>query len=92
MVEDSIKQATMELQKGNLIILFDDMLHNAGYLMGVADNVSAPNIDQMTKIAKGLTYVCMPEEKARKLELPLKRFRLMEERSVVLRDSSLLEI
>lgn len=71
MVEDSIKQATMELQKGNLIILFDDMLHNAGYLMGVAENVSAPNINQMTKIAKGLTYVCMPEEKARKLELPL---------------------
>lgn len=71
MVEDSMKQVLRELKDGKLVVLFDDMLHDTGYFMGIAENVSAPNINLMTKIAKGLTYVCMPEEKAQQLELPL---------------------
>lgn len=55
----------------NLIILYDDINFNIGYLMGLASEVDAEKVNFMTKVGKGLIYVCITEEKAKELNLPI---------------------
>ncbi|HZH61816.1 MAG TPA: 3,4-dihydroxy-2-butanone-4-phosphate synthase [Metabacillus sp.] len=52
-----------------LIILFDDVNSKIGYIMGLAEHVSGENVNFMTRVAKGLTYVCITKKQAKKLNL-----------------------
>jgi 3,4-dihydroxy 2-butanone 4-phosphate synthase / GTP cyclohydrolase II len=54
-----------------LIILFDDLNSQIGYLMGMAEYVSGESVNYMTHFGKGLVYVCIPADKAKQLNLPL---------------------
>jgi 3,4-dihydroxy-2-butanone 4-phosphate synthase len=60
-----------QLKAGELVILYDDVETKVGALVGIAEAVSPHTVNQMTKIGKGLVYVCITEEKAQQLELPL---------------------
>lgn len=59
------------LVKGKLIIVYDDIRTKVGMLGGIAEKVSPYAVNQMIRIGKGLVYVCITEEKANQLELPL---------------------
>jgi 3,4-dihydroxy-2-butanone 4-phosphate synthase len=59
------------VKNGELIIIVDDIKTQTSYLMGLAEKVKANNVNLMTKIGKGLVYVCISGERARELELPL---------------------
>jgi 3,4-dihydroxy-2-butanone 4-phosphate synthase len=67
----SIDCAIRSLKNGQLIIIVDDMADKTSFLMGLAENVSPQNVNIMTKIGKGLTYVCITESMAKQLNLPL---------------------
>lgn len=54
-----------------LIILFDDLNSQIGYLMGMAEYVSGESVNYMTHFGKGIVYVCIPSDKAQQLNLPL---------------------
>ncbi|MBP1155361.1 MULTISPECIES: 3,4-dihydroxy-2-butanone-4-phosphate synthase [unclassified Paenibacillus] len=60
-----------KLTKGELVIVYDDIATKVGSLVGIADLVSPQAVNLMTKIGKGLIYVCISEEKAKQLQLPL---------------------
>jgi 3,4-dihydroxy-2-butanone 4-phosphate synthase len=59
------------VKNGELIIIIDDIKTQTSYLMGLAEKVTAYNVNLMTKIGKGLVYVCISSERARELGLPL---------------------
>jgi 3,4-dihydroxy-2-butanone 4-phosphate synthase len=59
------------LRNGQLVIVYDDVNTNVGTFVGIADKVTPDAVNQMTKIGKGLVYVCITEEKASQLKLPL---------------------
>jgi 3,4-dihydroxy-2-butanone 4-phosphate synthase len=67
----SIQNGIKRLKSGELIIVIDDIETQTGYLMGLAEMVTAQNVNLMTKIGKGLVYVCIDNKKARDLMLPL---------------------
>lgn len=53
------------------LILFDDMNSNQiGYFMGTAKNVSEESVNFMATNGKGLVYLCIPEQIAKKMKLP----------------------
>lgn len=54
-----------------LYIIYDDIRNHRGTVFGLARYIDAEKVNLMTKIGKGLIYVCINEEKANKLELPL---------------------
>lgn len=56
---------------GDLIILFDDIDSQVSYIMGLAESVSGKNVNFMTYFAKGLIYVCITKEQAKKLNLQI---------------------
>lgn len=60
-----------KLRKGELVIVYDDITTKMGSLVGIAEKVSPQAVNLMTKIGKGLIYVCINEDKARELQLPL---------------------
>ncbi|WP_175639395.1 3,4-dihydroxy-2-butanone-4-phosphate synthase [Metabacillus schmidteae] len=64
------KLDSLNIDEG-LIILFDDVNSQVGYLMGLAEHVSGESINFMTHVAKGLTYVCITKKQAMKLNLHL---------------------
>ncbi|WP_408011386.1 3,4-dihydroxy-2-butanone-4-phosphate synthase [Pseudalkalibacillus sp. A8] len=66
-----MKQSASALGNGELIILFDDLETNSGALVGLAEKVSAVDVNLMTKIGQGLIYVCIDEKTAHRLQLPL---------------------
>lgn len=53
------------------IILVDDQKTKVGYFMGLGTRVNADQVNLMVKHGRGLVYVCITEEKAKKLSLPL---------------------
>ncbi|WP_134699522.1 3,4-dihydroxy-2-butanone-4-phosphate synthase [Ammoniphilus sp. YIM 78166] len=55
---------------GMPVIIFDDLNGNIGYLMDLAINASPETVNFMIKKAKGLVYVCIPEQLALQLQLP----------------------
>lgn len=59
-----------QLRIGELIILYDDINTKMGSLVGIAKSVNAHKINLMTKIGKGLVYICITEKKADELHLP----------------------
>jgi 3,4-dihydroxy-2-butanone 4-phosphate synthase len=59
------------LKNGDLIIVIEDLETHTSYLMGLAENVTAHNVNLMTKIGKGLVYVCMNSKRAKDLNLSL---------------------
>jgi 3,4-dihydroxy-2-butanone 4-phosphate synthase len=67
-VQDNILDC---VKNGDLIIILDDIETHTSYLMGLADKVTATNVNLMTKIGKGLVYVCINSDRARDLKLPL---------------------
>jgi hypothetical protein len=67
----SIQNGIKRLKSGELIIVIDDIETQTGYLMGLAEMVTAQNVNLMTKIGKGLVYVCIDDKKAKDLMLPL---------------------
>ena len=69
-MDDLIGKIICSLKKGELIVVIDDMNRKMGFIMGIAEKVSPQNINIMTKIGKGLTYVCITEDKAKNLSFP----------------------
>lgn len=67
----TIKVVIEQLKKGNLVILIDDVETHSSYLMGLAETVTGQYVNLMTKIGKGLIYVCINNRKAKQLNLPL---------------------
>ncbi|WP_174732034.1 3,4-dihydroxy-2-butanone-4-phosphate synthase [Mesobacillus harenae] len=67
----SVKNVINRLKDGNLIIIYDDMKTKMAYLGGVAESVNPEKVNIMTKIGMGLIYVCITEEKAEEMKLPL---------------------
>lgn len=65
------KEVIKQLKKGNLVILNDDVETHSSYLMGLAETVTGQHVNLMTKIGKGLIYVCINNRKAKQLDLPL---------------------
>ncbi|WP_227938334.1 3,4-dihydroxy-2-butanone-4-phosphate synthase [Alkalihalobacillus deserti] len=59
------------VKNGELIIIIDDVDTQTSYLMGLAEKVTAQNVNFMAKIGKGLVYVCIDGERASYLNLPL---------------------
>ncbi|MET3508204.1 3,4-dihydroxy-2-butanone-4-phosphate synthase [Halalkalibacter oceani] len=51
------------------IILFDDLQQQVGYLMAPAENADGQTVNFMAHEGKGLVYVCITKDIARKLEL-----------------------
>ncbi|MEW9673534.1 3,4-dihydroxy-2-butanone-4-phosphate synthase [Ammoniphilus sp. 3BR4] len=74
MITNSVEQGLQSLENGELIILFDNIKTGSGVLVGGAKHVTPQKVNLMTKIAKGLVSVCIREDKAKKLELPLMAF------------------
>jgi 3,4-dihydroxy-2-butanone 4-phosphate synthase len=68
---DKLAEVTEQLKKGDLVILVDDVETQSSYLMGLAEKVTGQHINLMTKIGKGLVYVCINNRKAKQLNLPL---------------------
>jgi 3,4-dihydroxy-2-butanone 4-phosphate synthase len=66
-----IQGAVNRLKNEETIIIIDDIETNTSYLMGLAENVTAQNVNLMTKLGKGLVYVCINDKRARDLNLPL---------------------
>jgi|GEM_PF-2547294 len=66
-----VKSGLASLENGELLIVLDDVNTQIGYLVGIAEKVNAHNVNLMTKIGKGLVYTCIPEDKAKLLQLPL---------------------
>jgi 3,4-dihydroxy-2-butanone 4-phosphate synthase len=60
-----------KLKNGLIMILYDDVNTNVGTFVGIAEKVTPEAVNQMTKIGKGLVYVCITEERASELKLPL---------------------
>lgn len=67
----SMDYGIRSLKKGQLIIIIDDMVKNTNFLVGLAENVTPQNVNIMTKVGKGLIYVCVTHSKARQFDLPL---------------------
>jgi 3,4-dihydroxy-2-butanone 4-phosphate synthase len=53
------------------VILFDDVDTEVGYLMGNAEDVSGESVNFMIHFGRGLVYVCITEDRAKELDLPL---------------------
>ncbi|WP_078427610.1 3,4-dihydroxy-2-butanone-4-phosphate synthase [Alkalihalobacterium alkalinitrilicum] len=68
---DNFIEVSEQLKKGSLVILIDDVETHLSYLMGLAETVTGEQINLMTKIGKGLVYVCINNRKAKQLNLPL---------------------
>lgn len=51
------------------IILYDDVDTHVSYIMGSAKSVSGEKVNFMTHAARGLTYVCITKEHAKRLNL-----------------------
>ena len=66
----SIHDQMQSLKNGHLIIIYDDLNKKTGYFMGLAEKATPKTVNDMIKIGKGLTYVSMPESKAKQLRLP----------------------
>lgn len=66
----TLKSPLHVFKDGGLIIVYDDANTHIGALIGLGEYVSPEKINQMTKIAKGLIYVCISEEKAEQLQIP----------------------
>jgi 3,4-dihydroxy-2-butanone 4-phosphate synthase len=60
-----------KLTNGKMVIVYDDVVTNIGSFVGIADKVTPQTVNQMIKIGKGLIYVCITEERASQLKLPL---------------------
>ena len=52
------------------VILFDDQSTKIGYFMGLGASVEADQVNFMIQHGRGLVYVCITEENARRLSLP----------------------
>ncbi|MCQ6279537.1 3,4-dihydroxy-2-butanone-4-phosphate synthase [Bacillus sp. EB600] len=64
------KLAVSQFKDGELIIMYDDLKTNIGTLIGLGEHVTSEKINLMTKVGKGLIYVCITEERAEHLEIP----------------------
>jgi 3,4-dihydroxy 2-butanone 4-phosphate synthase/GTP cyclohydrolase II len=64
-----IVQEFESLSNGELVIIYDDVETQVGAFMGLAESVTSEKINFMTKVGKGLIYVCITREKARALNL-----------------------
>lgn len=53
------------------LIIVDDVEQKTGYWMGAARYATPEQVNVMIKTGKGLVYVCITEEKAEQLNLPL---------------------
>ncbi|MCM3761437.1 3,4-dihydroxy-2-butanone-4-phosphate synthase [Alkalihalobacillus oceani] len=54
-----------------LVLLYDDLTSQLGYLMGAATEVRKEKVNFMAHHGKGLIYVCITESHAKRLNLPL---------------------
>jgi 3,4-dihydroxy-2-butanone 4-phosphate synthase len=59
------------LRNGQLAIVYDDVETKVGNFVGIAEMVTPEAVNFITKVGKGLIYVCITEEKANQLNLPL---------------------
>ncbi|PZE21396.1 3,4-dihydroxy-2-butanone-4-phosphate synthase [Paenibacillus xerothermodurans] len=59
------------LKNAELVVVYDDVQTKVGSLVGVAERVTPQTVNLMTKLGKGLIYVCITEEKGEQLNLPL---------------------
>lgn len=71
MVTNRVERAIRAMEDGELILLFDNIKTGGTILAGAAEHVTPNKVNLMTKIGKGLVSVCITEEKAKTLELPL---------------------
>jgi 3,4-dihydroxy-2-butanone 4-phosphate synthase len=65
-----VKNGIHSLKSGELIIAYDDVETQMASLVGLAEKATPQNVNMMTKIGKGLVYVCLTEDKAKQLKLP----------------------
>nr|WP_263326596.1 3,4-dihydroxy-2-butanone-4-phosphate synthase [Neobacillus sp. Marseille-Q6967] len=66
----SVKHPLDQLKAGGLIIIYDDLRTHMGILAGLGEYVKPEKVNFMTKVGKGLIYVCITEEKAKQLQIP----------------------
>lgn len=71
MITKTAERALHVMKEGGLVLLIDDVNTGEGRLVGAASQVTPQQVNLMTKIGKGLVSVCLTEDRARKLELPL---------------------
>lgn len=57
------------LDTTQLYVLYDDVHVSRGVLVGFGYNVNPDQVNIMTKLGRGLIYVCIKEEKAQKLNI-----------------------
>lgn len=71
MINGKSERALRAMKEGELIILIDDIHAGIGALVGAAQHVTPKKVNIMTKVGKGLISVCLKEERAKTLNLPL---------------------
>jgi 3,4-dihydroxy-2-butanone 4-phosphate synthase len=64
------KNPLTQLKDGGLVIMYDDLITKNGTLIGLGEYVTSEKVNFMIKVGKGLTYVCITEERAEQLEIP----------------------
>lgn len=57
------------------MIIIDDLKTQSSYLMGLADEVTGHQVNFMTKVGRGLVYVCISKQKEKKLKYPFNDWR-----------------